>query len=137
LVKFFHDEAITATSIARLSFKYDKIYSKTTIEISGPVIVKGNLKERNDQLDTFLSAISNMETYLYNIVNTDYATWSSTVGANTYILRPRANNLSVRRSLPKGTLEISANFDDGITAAAGFISNNFSVNYNPPLELIT
>lgn len=120
----------------RLSFKYDKIYSKTTIEISGPVIVKGNLKERNDQLDTFLSAIPNMETYLYGIVNTDYATWSSTVGANTYILRPRANNLSVRRSLPKGTLEISANFDDGITAAAGFISNNFSVNYNPPLELI-
>jgi hypothetical protein len=120
----------------KLSFKYDKIYSKTVIEISGPVIVKGNLKQRNTQLDAFLAAIPNMETYLYNIVNSDYSTWCSAVGSNVYILRPRANNLSVRRSLPKGTLEISANFDDGITAWPGFISNSFSINYNPTLELI-
>ena len=120
----------------KLSFRYDKIYSKTVIEISGPVIVKGNLKQRNTQLDTFLAAIPNMETYLYNIVNGDYPTWCSAVGSNVYILRPRANNLSVRRSLPKGTLEISANFDDGITAWPGFISNSFSINYNPTLELI-
>lgn len=120
----------------KLSFRYDKIYSKTVIEISGPVIVKGNLKQRNTQLDTFLAAIPNMETYLYNIVNGDYSTWCSAVGSNVYILRPRANNLSVRRSLPKGTLEISANFDDGITAWPGFISNSFSINYNPTLELI-
>jgi len=120
----------------KLSFKYDKIYSKTVIEISGPVIVKGNLNQRNTQLDAFLAAIPNMETYLYNIVNADYPTWCSAVGANTYILRPTANNLSVRRSLPKGTLEISANFDDGITAWPGFISNSFSINYNPTLELI-
>ena len=120
----------------KLSFKYDKIYSKTVIDISGPVIVKGNLDQRNTQLDAFLAAIPNMETYLYNIVNSDYSTWCSAVGSNVYILRPRANNLSVRRSLPKGTLEISANFDDGITAWPGFISNSFSINYNPTLELI-
>jgi hypothetical protein len=120
----------------KLSFRYDKIYSKTVIEISGPVIVKGNLKQRNTQLDTFLAAIPNMETYLYNIVNSSYSTWCSAVGSNVYILRPKANNLSVRRSLPKGTLEISANFDDGITAWPGFISNSFSINYNPTLELI-
>lgn len=120
----------------KLSFRYDKIYSKTVIEISGPVIVKGNLKQRNTQLDTFLSTIPNMETYLYNIVNSNYSTWCSAVGSNVYILRPRSNNLSVRRSLPKGTLEISANFDDGITAWPGFISNSFSINYNPTLELI-
>jgi len=120
----------------KLSFKYDKIYSKTVIEISGPVIAKGNLKQKNTQLDTFLAGITNMETYLYNIVNSNYSTWCSAVGSNVYILRPKANNLSVRRSLPKGTLEISANFDDGITAWPGFISNSFSINYNPTLELI-
>lgn len=119
----------------RLSFKYDKIYSKTTIDISGPVIAKGNLKEKNLQLDNFLAAIPNIETYLYNIVNTAYSTWASTVVGNTYILRSRANGLSVRRNLPNGTLEISASFDDGISAAPNFISNSFNINYNPSIEM--
>jgi len=119
----------------RLSFKYDKIYSKTTIDISGPVIVKGNLKEKNLQLDSFLAGIPNIETYLYNIVNTAYSTWASTVVGNTYILRSRANGLSVRRNLPNGTLEISASFDDGISAAPNFISNSFNINYNPSIEI--
>jgi len=119
----------------RLSFQYDKIYSKTTINIAGPVIVKGNLKQRNISLDAFLAAIPNIETYLYNIVNTAYSTWASTVVGNTYILRSKATNISVRRSLPNGTLEISASFDDGISAATNFISNSFNISYNPSLEI--
>jgi len=119
----------------RLSFQYDKIYSKTTINIAGPVIVKGNLKQRNISLDAFLAGIPNIETYLYNIVNTAYSTWASTVVGNTYILRSKATNISVRRSLPNGTLEISASFDDGISAATNFISNSFNISYNPSLEI--
>jgi hypothetical protein len=119
----------------RLSFQYDKIYSKTTINIAGPVIVKGNLKQRNISLDAFLAGIANMEAYLYSIVNTAYSTWASTVVGNTYILRSKSNSLSVRRSLPNGTLEISASFDDGISAFTNFISNSFSINYNPPIEI--
>jgi len=119
----------------KLSFKYDKIYSKTIIDISGPVIAKGNLKERNIKLDAFLAGIGNPETYLYAIANGAYSAWASAVIGQTYQLRPKANNISVRRSLPKGTLEISASFDDGISAAANFISNSFSVTYNPPLKI--
>lgn len=120
----------------KLSYKYDKIYSKTIAEIAGPVIVKGNLKERNDQLDTFLAAIGNIETYLFGLVNAGYTTWSSIVVGQTYVLRQKPSSLSVKRSLPKGTLEISATFDDGISAYPGFTSNSFSISYNPPIDII-
>lgn len=120
----------------KLSYKYDKIYSKTIAEITGPVIVKGNLKERNAQLDTFLAGITNIDTYLYGLVNAGYSTWSSVVVGQTYALRQKPTNVSVKRSLPKGTLEISATFDDGVSAANGFTSNSFSISYNPPIDII-
>ena len=119
----------------RLSFKYDKIYSKTSIDIAGPVIVKGNLKQRNIALDSFLAGIPDMEAYLYSIVNAAYATWATNIIGYTYILRPKSNNLSVRRSLPNGILEISASFDDGISAATNFISNSFNISYNPSIQI--
>jgi hypothetical protein len=135
-VKFTNNVIIQPYFDYKLSYKYDKIYSKTIAEITGPVIVKGNLKERNTQLDSFLAGIANIETYLYNLTNAGYTLWSSIVVGQTYALRQKPTSLSVKRSLPKGTLEISAIFDDGVSAANGFTSNSFSISYNPPIDII-
>jgi hypothetical protein len=130
-----------------VDFNKDEITSITSLTVSGPIITKGNLRERYEAALQYVQDIINdwstVQNYLYYFANARYNSLKNTLGIGSNIILNSAwRSFNITKNPEKGEITLSATFDDkdyianAITLAAGFTkSNSFEISYEPKIDL--
>ena len=127
-------------------FNKDEITSITSVTISGPIITKGNLKERYESalnyLDDIVFNFGTVQSYLYYIANNSaYIPLKNTLGIGSNInLNPNWRSFNVTKNPEKGEITVSATFDDKDNITPSLTeevtkSNSFEISYEPKIDL--
>jgi hypothetical protein len=127
-------------------FNKDEITSITSVTISGPIITKGNLKERYESalnyIDDIVFNFGTVQSYLYYIANNSaYIPLKNTLGIGSNInLNPNWRSFNVTKNPEKGEITVSATFDDKDNITPSLIekvtkSNSFEISYEPKIDL--
>ena len=127
-------------------FNKDEITSITSVTISGPIITKGNLKERYESalnyLDDIVFNFGSVQSYLYYIANNSaYIPLKNTLGIGSNInLNPNWRSFNVTKNPEKGEITVSATFDDKDNITPSLTeevtkSNSFEISYEPKIDL--
>lgn len=98
-----------------ISVNTDYIFGITKINIEGELKVKGSRKKRNEIIDDFISA-TDIEAFLFNYASTAYNDTSTTnMPHPTPVSTPlnsKPESLQISKNTNKGTLTLSASFND-------------------------
>jgi len=120
----------------------DTITSITTISISGPIIARGNLKNKYAQIKIFLQNIIGIyghpANYLYDQANNAYTKLKSVLNIpSNIILNSNFRSYNITDNPEKGEITLSATFDDkDMPPSTSFTkSNSFEISYEPKIEL--
>jgi len=113
----------------------DMITSLCTVNISGPIKSKGNLKERYEKVKAFLG--SKNVTYLYGLASSTYNTFKQIMNIPGNIsLNPRAKNFSIVKNPERGEIIFSASFDDkDVPPTQDARSVSFNIGVEPTILL--
>lgn len=121
----------------------DEITSLTSLTISGPIIARGNLKQKYESTLQFIQDIitnyGSVENYLYNKTNEIYTKLKPTmnIGSNIF-LNPKYRSFTINKSPERGEISLSATFDDkdlppNISSIVR--SSSFNLNFEPKIDL--
>jgi len=95
-----------------VSVEIDWITGVSRVEVDGELRCKGGTTSRNSSINSFLAANPQIKTYLYGFANAAYNDVASNVGLGTQSLNPEATDLQITRNEKKGTLRLSASYND-------------------------
>jgi len=96
-----------------ISIDIDWITGVCRVEVSGDLSCRGGVASRNASIDNFLAANTDVRAYLYGYANSAYgdvADWWTTPNAQS--LNPEAFDLQITRNEKRGTLALSATYND-------------------------
>lgn len=120
----------------------DTITSITSVSISGPIITKGNLKNKYQQAKSFISnivgAYSTVPNYLYTQATNTYNLLKTILGIPSNIsLNPNFRSYNITENPEKGEITLSATFDDRDSPPSTNYTkfNSFEIVYEPKIEL--
>jgi len=120
----------------------DTITSITSVSISGPIITKGNLKDRYQEAKSFITNIigsySNVPNYLYFQSLNAYNKMKTVLSISSNIsLNSNFRSYNITENPEKGEIVLSATFDDrDSTPSTNYTKfNSFEISYEPKIEL--
>jgi len=120
----------------------DAITSITSVSISGPIITKGNLKNKYQQAKAFVASIissySNVPNYLYNQSLTAYNKVKTVLNIPSSIsLNSNFRSYNISENPEKGEIVLSATFDDRDAPPSTNYTkfNSFEISYEPKIDL--
>jgi hypothetical protein len=96
-----------------ISINTSYITGVTKVDVSGNIKAKGSRAKRNDVIDNFITG-TNIQTFLAGIAASGYGSSNANSGAAPVgtSLNPEPESLQISRSVSKGSLRISATFND-------------------------
>ena len=106
-----------------VSVDTDYITGITKVDVNGELIVRGTLDNRNTVIDAFVSG-NNVPMYLWGLGNSSYG---AVDGGLPYTLNQDSDSVSITRNETKGTLRISASFNDE-DFISGYSAADWSAN---------
>jgi hypothetical protein len=119
----------------------DTITSFSSITISGPIKSRGNLKERFENAQQFITnqigIYGSLPDYLFNEAQSIYNNLKTTMNISSSInLNNRVRNFSITESPERGEIVLSATFDDRDVPASSIVkTSSFNVTIEPKIDL--
>jgi hypothetical protein len=109
-----------------VSLDTDYITGVTKVDVSGELQVRGDLSNKNSRIDSFINS-TDLDDYLRGLA---FTTYQSVVGG-TFSFGP-IDSLLISRNESKGTLRLSASFNDE-DSFSGYSEANWSMSITSPV----
>lgn len=94
-----------------LSSSTDFISGVTKISIDGELMIKGSLERKKSIINNFINS-TNINDFLYGFVFPFYSIANNNSPLQSFILNPGSESLTISKNISKGTLKLSASFND-------------------------
>ena len=95
-----------------VSIEIDWITGVSRVQVDGELQCRGGTVLKNSSINNFLAANPEIKTYLFGFADDAYNDVASNIGLGVQFLNPEATDLEITRNEKKGTLRLSASYND-------------------------